>query len=175
MGVSGQRHAPAAVYPRGKNPLYLLYRRLDAEARRKILCPAGDRTPKWTMYHKLVLSKSWLYCHHSDFGSLCWSHFALIHRTCQFRHIPSHAVILLWMNGVWWNVIFNPLKPSGNYMYHLLWQSVILSFANKMYVSVQCHSQNKQRLLPSPAWPVDLCNGYKLCFLWGKDWMFQCY
>jgi hypothetical protein len=28
MGVSGQRHAPAALYPRGKDPRYPLYRRL---------------------------------------------------------------------------------------------------------------------------------------------------
>jgi hypothetical protein len=27
-GVSGQRHAPAALYPRGKDPRYPLYRRL---------------------------------------------------------------------------------------------------------------------------------------------------
>jgi hypothetical protein len=43
-GVSGQRHAPAAFYPRGKDPRYQLYRRLDGpqsrldtEARGKIL------------------------------------------------------------------------------------------------------------------------------------------
>jgi hypothetical protein len=28
MGVSGQRHAPAALYPWGKDPRYPLYRRL---------------------------------------------------------------------------------------------------------------------------------------------------
>jgi len=27
-GVSGQRHVPAALYPRGKDPRYPLYRRL---------------------------------------------------------------------------------------------------------------------------------------------------
>jgi hypothetical protein len=27
-GVSGQRHAPTALYPRGKDPLYTLYSRL---------------------------------------------------------------------------------------------------------------------------------------------------
>jgi hypothetical protein len=42
MGVSGQRHTPAALYPRGKDPRYPLYRRLvgpradlDTEARGK--------------------------------------------------------------------------------------------------------------------------------------------
>jgi hypothetical protein len=55
MGVSGQRHAPAALYPRGKDPRYPYTHwiggwvgpraGLDAGARRKILCPAGDRTP----------------------------------------------------------------------------------------------------------------------------------
>jgi hypothetical protein len=44
MGVSGQRHAPAALYPRGKKPRYPLDRRLGGPqsrsgARRKILCP----------------------------------------------------------------------------------------------------------------------------------------
>jgi hypothetical protein len=48
MGVSGQRHAPAALYPRGKDPRYPLDRirgwvgpraGLDAGARRKILYP----------------------------------------------------------------------------------------------------------------------------------------
>jgi hypothetical protein len=29
MGASGQRHAPAALYPRGKDPRYPLYRRLS--------------------------------------------------------------------------------------------------------------------------------------------------
>jgi hypothetical protein len=52
MGVSGQHHAPAALYPRGKDPRYPLYRRLgvvsravlDAEAREKSAF-VGDRTP----------------------------------------------------------------------------------------------------------------------------------
>jgi hypothetical protein len=46
QGVSGQRHTPAALYPRGKDPRYPLYRRLvgpraglDTEVTGKILCP----------------------------------------------------------------------------------------------------------------------------------------
>jgi hypothetical protein len=45
MGVSGQRHAPAALYPRGKNPGTLWIggwvgprAGLDAETTGKILC-----------------------------------------------------------------------------------------------------------------------------------------
>jgi hypothetical protein len=38
MGVSGQRHAPAALYPRGKDPWYPLYRRLGGPQSRY-----GDR------------------------------------------------------------------------------------------------------------------------------------
>jgi hypothetical protein len=52
MGVSGQRHAPAALYPRGKDPRYPLYRRwvgpragLDTEDRGKILCPLRGSNP----------------------------------------------------------------------------------------------------------------------------------
>jgi hypothetical protein len=33
-GVSGQHHAPAALYPRGKDPRYPLYRRLGGPQRR---------------------------------------------------------------------------------------------------------------------------------------------
>jgi hypothetical protein len=52
MGVSGQCHAPATLYPRGKDPWYPLDRRLvgpraglDAGARRKILCPCRGLNP----------------------------------------------------------------------------------------------------------------------------------
>jgi hypothetical protein len=34
MGVSGQHHAPAALYPRGKDPRYPLYRRLGGSQSR---------------------------------------------------------------------------------------------------------------------------------------------
>jgi hypothetical protein len=52
MGVSGQRHAPAALYPRGKNPRYPLDRRLGGPPElvwtqgleEKSSAPVGDRT-----------------------------------------------------------------------------------------------------------------------------------
>jgi hypothetical protein len=34
MGMSGQHHAPAALYPRGKSPRYPLYRRLGGHQSR---------------------------------------------------------------------------------------------------------------------------------------------
>jgi hypothetical protein len=50
--VGGQRHASAALYPRGKHPRYPLYRRLggpsagvDTEDRGKILCPCRGSNP----------------------------------------------------------------------------------------------------------------------------------
>jgi hypothetical protein len=52
MGVSGQRHAPAALYPRGKDPGthctggWVGPRAgLDTEARGKILCPCRGSNP----------------------------------------------------------------------------------------------------------------------------------
>jgi hypothetical protein len=52
MGVSGQRHAPAALNPQGRTPGthctggWVGPRAgLDTEARGKILCPRRDRTP----------------------------------------------------------------------------------------------------------------------------------
>jgi hypothetical protein len=48
MGVSGQRHAPAALYPRGKDPRWGWVGPravLDAETRRKIFCPCRGSNP----------------------------------------------------------------------------------------------------------------------------------
>jgi hypothetical protein len=52
MGVSGQHHAPAALYPRGKDSRYSLDRRLGGLQSRsghrgykKSSAPAGDQTP----------------------------------------------------------------------------------------------------------------------------------
>jgi hypothetical protein len=52
MGVSGQRHAPAALYPRGKDPWYPLDRKLDGprpvwtqKLEEKSSASVGDRTP----------------------------------------------------------------------------------------------------------------------------------
>jgi hypothetical protein len=51
MGVSGQRHAPAALYPRGKDPRYPLEAGRAPDLvwtqglEEKSSAPAGDRTP----------------------------------------------------------------------------------------------------------------------------------
>jgi hypothetical protein len=52
MGVSGQRLAQAAIYPRGKDPSTHWIENwvgpragLDAEARRKIICPCRGLSP----------------------------------------------------------------------------------------------------------------------------------
>jgi hypothetical protein len=45
--VSGQRHAPAALYPRTKDPRYSLDKRLSGPQRleEQFFTSAGDRTP----------------------------------------------------------------------------------------------------------------------------------
>jgi hypothetical protein len=59
MGVSGQRHAPAALYPRGKDPRGThwigggwvgLRAGLDAGVRIKILCPCRGSN----LHHPIV-------------------------------------------------------------------------------------------------------------------------
>jgi hypothetical protein len=53
-GMTGQRHAPAALYPRGKKPRYTLYKGwgrvgprvgLDTGATGKILLPCRESNP----------------------------------------------------------------------------------------------------------------------------------
>jgi hypothetical protein len=46
------------------------------------------------------------------------------------------------------SLYINPLKPSGNCMYHLLKQSVTLHFAHRVYLCVFYNSHNKQQLFP---------------------------
>ena len=43
---------------------------------------------------------------------------------------------------------FNPLKPSGQYMYHQVYHSAILHSAHTLCLCVLCGSQNKQPLFP---------------------------
>jgi hypothetical protein len=53
MGVSGRRHAPAALYPRGKNPPVPIVQEAGLapepvwtqRLEEKSFAPAGDRTP----------------------------------------------------------------------------------------------------------------------------------
>jgi hypothetical protein len=70
MGVSGQHHAPAALYPRGKDPRYHWTggwvgprAGLDAQARRRILClrwgsnpgrPVRSLTLYWLSYPRIL-------------------------------------------------------------------------------------------------------------------------
>jgi hypothetical protein len=77
-GVSSQRHAPAALYPRGKDPRYPLYRRLGGPQSRSghrgyrnnslslpgieprsLSRPARSRTLYWLRYPGSTLIISW--------------------------------------------------------------------------------------------------------------------
>jgi hypothetical protein len=81
LTVSGQRHAPAALYPRGKEPWYPLDRRLGGPQNRST--PVGDRTPivqpvvrhytAWVTAALIIISR------------------IKIRRTCSFYNIYSYS------------------------------------------------------------------------------------
>ena len=48
----------------------------------------------------------------------------------------------------WFYNRFNPLQPSGHYMYYRLSIQQLLRSAHTVYLCVLCGSQNKQRLFP---------------------------
>jgi hypothetical protein len=62
MGMSGQPHDPAALYPRGKDLKYALYRKLGGpeswsghRIEEKSFASAGDRTP---VVHSVAIFKT---------------------------------------------------------------------------------------------------------------------
>jgi hypothetical protein len=70
MGVSGQRHAPATLYPRGKDPGthctggWVGPRAgLDTEARGKILCLSRESNPDRPVLQPVVRHYTELYKH----------------------------------------------------------------------------------------------------------------
>jgi hypothetical protein len=66
----------------------------------------------------------------------------------------------------------NPLKLSGNYMYHLIQQLVTLNFpAEFVYVFGMILKINDYFLKQHQ--PTDLCNGEVLCFLWDTNYIFK--
>jgi hypothetical protein len=116
MGVSGQHHVPAALYPGEITPGthwiggWVGPRAgVDAGARRKILClcrgskssrPVRSQTLYWLSYP----------------GSS-----KLLQPIANDSDFKRSFIECLW------NII-NPLKLTGNYMYQLLWQSLTLYF-----------------------------------------------
>jgi hypothetical protein len=91
MRVSGQRHAPAALYPRGKDPRYPLDRRLgggwvglraglDARTRRKILRPCRGSN----LDHPIVQ----LVVRHYTTWATAAPHIPyLLHKSCVVLHL----------------------------------------------------------------------------------------
>jgi hypothetical protein len=76
--------------------------------------------------------------------------------TRRFQCCDNFGFIYSQLIGCWislciWHNITNPLKPSGHYMYHLLWHTKILHSAHRVYLCVSYGSHNKQRLFPQTA------------------------
>jgi hypothetical protein len=64
--------------------------------------------------------------------------------TEEIRRIRSKQVIKQWysLTDTWGiNFVINPLKPNGNYMYHLLQQSVTLHFVFMGFIDSHCNQR----------------------------------
>jgi len=93
----------------------------------------------------LLLGTDWIFIHNSTFCP----HSVLMR---SVRIWKRTATISLYSNN--WLVLyqsFNPLQPSGYYMYHHVKHSTILHSAHTVYLCVPYGSQNKQRLFPYTA------------------------
>jgi hypothetical protein len=91
MGVSGQHHAPAALYPRGKDPRYPLCggwvgprAGLETVARGKILCPYRGSNPDRPVVQPVEIG--------SHFKVLWWTGFP---REVLYVFRVSHSTISL--------------------------------------------------------------------------------
>jgi hypothetical protein len=92
MGVNGQHHAPAAFYPRGK--YYGTHctggwvgprAGLDAETRRKILCPCRGSNPG-----RPVRSQSLYWLSYPGSMIIVWTVFTSLSATPPYPLIPLH-------------------------------------------------------------------------------------
>jgi hypothetical protein len=103
----------------------------DAETERRTLSlshrnifhrPSGDCNREWseaiTAWHK------WLQVTTSDYMGLT---FTASYRVPKWNFTVSELVVIL-LTILSLCCVNNPLRPSGNYMNHLLWQSVMLHF-----------------------------------------------
>ena len=65
----------------------------------------------------------------------------------------SEQIAIISLYSINWLFLlqrFNPLQPSGHYMYHQFNIQVLLS-AHTVYLCILCGSQNKQPLFPYTA------------------------
>jgi hypothetical protein len=58
---------------------------------------------------------------------------------------PYYSCVAVEVNAV---TIYNPLKPSSDYTYHLIPRTATLHFTHRVYLRVSYDSHNKQRLFP---------------------------
>jgi hypothetical protein len=70
-------------------------------------------------------------------------------------------------------VKFNPLSPTGHYMYHQFNIQQFYVLPTQLYLCVLCGSENKQRLFPYTTLTGWFYNQYEKCLQRGTDWVFK--
>jgi hypothetical protein len=103
MGFSGQRYAPAALYPRGKDPRYPLYRRLGGPQSR-----SGQR------------KKSFRLCQGSNLDR------PVVQSVVRHTDWATRLLTVTTYQDVWWwrqqDTLYRQLKFAKYKMLHLRWQ-----------------------------------------------------
>jgi hypothetical protein len=134
MGVSGQRHAPAALYPRGNDPRYPLYRRLGknilpvvkSEGSQELgkshyLYPEPDESSRHrhTLLFKIhLILYSYFHlrlCLSSDLFSLAFQIEKVVNTHKHIRQQPTYLCVCLFIVRVWYGPSFLRWVENKNY------------------------------------------------------------
>ena len=121
---------------------------------------------KWKLFRAWILNRCiWLYralC--SYLTQLGWHTFVA---GCLYCMDPEDYVVMLLFNGrySWLSLIMNRLKPSGNYVYHLMHSLKSLNFSLTVYSFDANDSQHQKDYFPKHHSAVGVCiaDGVFLC------------
>jgi hypothetical protein len=133
MGVSGQRHAPAALYPRG-NDLGTYWiggwvsprAGLDAGARRKILCPCRGSNPGRSVRSQTLYCLSYLLISNAYQEAVIWdfSRFFSVHSPkCwdhHYHHHHHHQLLRIRLYGLFQFRITSEITSQFRHLVGLL-------------------------------------------------------
>jgi hypothetical protein len=151
MGVSGQQHAPAALYPRGKDPRYPLYRRLGGpqSSNCKVDCIMKIVEMWWIIWTQLMYAYKHMciltYIHtHTYIHTYVRTYIhTYIHTYVHTQYVSSDVRFAVsWeFNVVYFNVKSRVTPPAPNNItchHSAQWRSIEFELQEALLLHTMC-------------------------------------